>query len=256
MENQNLSNKVIIKNREQLKAFFKNNKLPNENHFAILIDSMFIKREDGISINEEDSLMIFPTGDEQKLLSFYDDIKATKASWVIVNSKGARKGLILRENDNEWPTIYFGEGGNVGIGTDYPKCKLEVDGFIASKGRMGTYKQGNLKADRSWSTLIKSDELKGCEAFEIIASVGGTDEKGKYALIYAIVISTFGNSRSKISKTCAHYGYWWEWWNNIRLRWKKVEGKSELKIRTNRNFGEGVKIHFKISKLWDQSFIK
>ena len=249
MENPNQLDKVTIKNREQLKAFFKNGMLPNENHFAILIDSMFIKKEDGISINEVDSLMIFPAGDEKKLLSFYDDIKGKKASWVIVNSKGDRKGLILKENDNEWPTIYFEKGGNIGIGIDYPRYKLEVDGLIGSKGRVGTYKEGRVQADGDWHDIL--DGLTGCHAYEIMA-FAGKQGKGKYALLHATAISTFGKSRSKISKTCAHYGFWW---NKINLRWVGETKNFGLQIKTLSNYGDGIEIYYRISVLWDSSFM-
>lgn len=256
MENPDQLEKVTINNREQLKAFFKNGKLPNENHFAILIDSMFVKREDGLSITKEDSLMVFPAGDEKKLLSFYNDIKEKKAKWLIVNSKGDRKGLIIRENDNDCPTIYFGEGaevgegGKVGIGIDDPKHKLEVDGLIGSKGRVGIYKKGKVKADGDWYDILK--DLNGCHAFEIMAYAGGEKGKGKYALMHATAISTFGKSKSKIRKTSAHFGFWW---NKLNLRWVGETHSYGLQIKTNRNYGKGIEIFYRISLLWDSSFI-
>src|SRR5690554_7674564 len=76
MEDSTPKNKIIINDREQLKKFFKNGMLPTENHFAILIDSMFNKVDDGISKNDIDGLMVFPAGDQQKLLSFYDYIRS------------------------------------------------------------------------------------------------------------------------------------------------------------------------------------
>jgi hypothetical protein len=81
----------------------------------------------------------------------------------------------------------------------------------------------------------------------------GVKGKGKYALLHATAISTFGKSRSKISKTCAYYGFWW---NKITLRWIGETKDFRLQIKTKSNFGEGVKIHFKITKLWDNSFLE
>lgn len=251
MENQINQNKVIINDREQLKKYFKNRMLPNENHFAILIDSMLNKVDDGISKNDVDGLMVFPAGDEKKLLSFYEHIKEKKASWIIVNGKGESKGLIIKEEGNEWPTMYFQAEGKIGIGTLFPKQKLEVDGLIASKGRMGTFKEGKVDADGKWKDILT--KLDSCEAFEIMAYAGLKD-KEKYALMHAKVISTFGNSKSKISKTCAHYGFWWEWWNKISLRFIKREDEMILQIRTNRHFGNKSNITYKVSKLWDNSF--
>lgn len=252
MEKQSHQNKIIINDREQLKKYFKNGMLPNENHFAILIDSMFNKVDDGISKNDVDGLMVFPAGDEQKLLSFYENIKDKKASWVIVNSKGENKGLIIREDNNDWPTIYFENGGNVGIGTLFPKQKLEVEGLIASKGRMGTFKAGKVPADGKWHDIL--DGLTGCHAYEIMA-YAGKKHKGKYALMHATAISTYGNSKSKINKTCGYYGAWWNRWNKINLRWIGETFDFRLQIKTMSNYGDGSQITFKIAKLWDNNFI-
>jgi hypothetical protein len=251
MDSEKPQEKIII-DREQLKEYFKNGKLPTEIHFGMLIDSMLHKKDDGLSINDMDALMVFPTIDKQKLLSFYENKNDKNASWVIVNSQGERKGLIIKEEKNEFPAIFFERGGNIGIGTPIPHQKLDVEGFIASKGRVGTFPGSGeeILADGKWHTLIK--DLSGCEAFEIMA-YAGVEGKGKYALLHAIAISTFGNSRSKISKTCAHYGFWW---NKITLRWTGETKNFSLQIKTKSHFGEGVKIHFKISKLWDKSFIK
>ncbi|ERM81207.1 hypothetical protein P872_20185 [Rhodonellum psychrophilum GCM71 = DSM 17998] len=248
MEEIDRQNKIIINNREQLKKFFKKGMLPTENHFAILIDSMFNKAEDGINKNETDGLMVFPAGDEQKLLSFYDYIKDKKASWVIVSKTGESKGLIIKEDKNEWPTIFFEQGGKVGIGTLLPKQKLEVQGIIASQGRMGTFKEGNIPADGQWHDILVN--LKGCNAFEIMA-LAGQKNKGKYALMHATAISTFGKSHSKISKTCAYYGFWW---NRITCRWQGDTFEYKLQMKTWSNYGKEAKINYKISKLWDNSF--
>lgn len=160
--------------------------------------------------------------------------------------------LIIKEDKNDEPAVFFEKDGNVGIGTPSPHQKLDVEGFIASMGRVGTFPGSGeeILADGKWQTLIK--DLSGCEAFEIMA-YAGVEGKGKYALLHAIAISTFGNSHSKISKTSAHYGFWR---NKITLRWTRETKNFSLQIKTKSHFGEGVKIHFKISKLWDKSFMK
>lgn len=249
MEDPNHKNKIIINDREQLKKFFKNGMLPTENHFAILIDSMFNKADDGISKNDVDGLMVFPTGDQQKLLSFYDYIKDKRASWVIVNKTGKKKGLIIREDASESPTIFFEKGGNVGIGTQSPQQKLGVEGIIASTGRMGIHAQGKVPADGKWHDILEG--LEDCHAFEIMA-YAERKGKGRHALMHATAISTYGKSHSKISKTCAYYGFWW---NRITCRWVGSTFKYGLQIRTLSNYGKDAKISYRVSKLWDNSFI-
>ncbi|TDK50627.1 hypothetical protein [Algoriphagus formosus] len=240
---------IVINDREQLKKYFRSGMLPTEMHFAILIDSMFNKVDDGINKSEEEGLMIFPSGDEEVLLSFYDSLKEKKASYVLVNGKGETKGIILKERGKDSPTIFFQKGGNVGIGTDSPSQKLEVAGMIASEGRVGVYRQGQIPADGKWHNVLT--KLTGCQGFEIVAHAG-RKQKGKYALLHATALSTFGKSKPKISKTCAYYGFWW---NKIQCRWRGDTFNYSLQIRTGSNYGGDSKITYRIAKLWDDEFL-
>ncbi|WP_297338265.1 adhesin [Algoriphagus sp.] len=242
-------NSVVINDREQLKKYFRSGMLPSEIHFAILIDSMFNKVDDGINKGEQEGLMIFPSGDEEVLLSFYDSLKEKKASWVLVNGKGETKGIILKERGKENPTIFFQKGGNVGIGTAQPSQKLEVNGLIASQGRVGIYRKGQIPADGKWHDVLTN--LTGAQGFEIVAHAG-RKQKGRYALLHATALSTFGNSKPKISKTCAYYGFWW---NKINCRWTGDTFDYKLQMRTGSNYGGDSKITFRISKLWDDDFL-
>ncbi|MHA7129199.1 adhesin [Algoriphagus namhaensis] len=246
----NSSSDLIIKDRKQLKQLFAEGKLPKEKHFVYLIDSMFNKLDDGIHKSEKDGWMIFPAGDEEKLLSFYDGLKEEKASWMIVNSKGESKGLILRAGDSSYPTIFFQKAGNIGIGTLDPKHKLQVQGIIASEGRVGVFHQGTAPADGKWHEILGN--LDGCQGFEIMAYAGKKDY-GKYALTHAIALSTFGRSKSKIRTTSAHYG---AWWHKLSFRWRGDTRNYSLQIKTWSNYGDGERIHFQVSKLWDDRFLK
>ncbi|WPR77336.1 adhesin [Algoriphagus sp. NG3] len=242
-------NSVIINDREQLKKYFRSGMLPSEVHFAILIDSMFNKVDDGINKNSEDGLMIFPSGDEEVLLSFYDSLRDKRASWVLVNAQGEAKGIILKEKGKDTPTIFFQNGGNVGIGTDRPSQKLEVAGMIASHGRVGVFHKGTIPADGNWHDVLTG--LTGCQGFEIIAHAG-RKQKGKYSLLHATAVSTYGNSKPKINKTCAHYGLWW---NKIDCRWTGGTFNYKLQMRTGSNYGGEAQITFRIGKLWDDDFL-
>ncbi|WP_051315005.1 hypothetical protein [Algoriphagus terrigena] len=243
-------NSIVINDREQLKKYFRSGMLPSEVHFAILIDSMFNKVDDGINKNDEDGLMIFPAGDEEVLLSFYDSLKDKKASWVLVNGQGETQGMILRQKGEKHPTIFFQKkSGNVGIGTDRPSQKLEVAGLIASTGRVGVFKKGQVPADGDWHDVLTN--LTGCQGFEIMAHAG-RKQKGKYALLHATALSTFGNSKPTVNKTSAHFGFWW---NRINCRWVGDTFNYRLQIRTGSNYGGDAKITFQIGKLWDDDFL-
>lgn len=252
--------KSII-DRKQLKEFFKNGYLPTEDHFAALIDSMFNKADDNINIDEENGLMIYPALDEAKLLSFFESKNEQSPKWLLLNSKG--KGIYIKEvidqqsktssKKGEAPNLYLESGGNVGIGTNSPQEKLEVKGVVESEGRIGNFRKIVLEANGRWHNVFGAEGLTGCHAFEIMAQARGNVGEGKYALMHAIALSTFGKSKSKIRKTSAHYG---KWWNKIACRWVAEDTfKYNLQIKTKSNYGEGGKIYVNVTKLWDDSFM-
>ena len=51
-----------------------------------------------------------------------------------------------------------------------PKTKLDVNGILGAKSRVGTYKMGKVPADGRWHDIIV--ELNGSHAFEVVAHVG------------------------------------------------------------------------------------
>ena len=95
----------------------------------------------------------------------------------------------------------------------------------------------------SWVIDVISD-LNEYQAFEIVASVG---KKGAHSILHAIAVSTYGKSKSKISKTCGHYG--WSR-NKLDVRWFGSYFSYQLQIRTKSNYGEGIMIKYNIAKLY------
>lgn len=252
MENKETDGKEKTESREGLKKFFEKNSLPTQENFEILIDSMFNKKDDYISINKEDGLKVYPTEDHKKFLSLYKTKNTDDASWIIV-LENENNGLAIKEKISDEARIYFGEGGNVGIGTVDPKQKFEVKGNIAFEGKVGTFAKGKVKADSEWKKILSKEQLVGINAFEIMAQADGKiGEKVAFALMHAIVLTKSGKSGSKIFKTCTHFGYWWEFWNKINLRFRE----GALEIRTYRNYGDEADITFRVLKLWDNSFLK
>ena len=292
-----MKNQKNITDRKQLKTFFRKGSLPGESAFEKLIDSTFNKADDKLDITD-DGLMLYPS-DNEKLLSFFEDKDDPDARWALFISKKEKGGLFIRkieksnnddssltEEETPPPVFHIQKGTEyIGFGTDMPTEKLDVRGYIASQGRIGTFREAHVKADGNWHNVFKK-ELYGSHAFEVTAYTQGDKYEGKYSLLHAIAISTYGNSKPKISKTVAHYG---KWWNKIDLRWesrpsyisedpelKKEKEKSKglkrigiwlkgireywdrdplkynLQIRTKSNYGEGKKIYFKVSVLWDQ----
>jgi hypothetical protein len=148
--------------------------------------------------------------------------------------------------------FFFHNNGNFGLGKrSEDKLKLDVNGIIGSKGRIGTYKYGAVCANGEWQTIVEG--LDDCQAFEVMARTGKKGA-GKFSIMHAIALSTYGNNgfKNKIKKTHAYYGFFW---NKINLRWTGATHNYALQIKTNRNFGTDVFIYYNISKLWEDEFV-
>ena len=282
-----MRNQKNITDRKQLKSFFKKGNLPSESAFEKLIDSTFNIAEDKLDINE-DGIMIYPSDNgKEKLLSFFEDKDDSEATWTLFVSKKKDGGIYIQKTDEpedkEEPAVFIQKNeGNVGLGTSSPGHKLDVKGFVASEGRVGNYRQGELNADGTWQNVFTDKPLTGSNAFEIMAYAEGDQGDGKYALMHAIAISTYGNSKPKITKTSACYG---KKWNKIDIRWvskpsqiteqpeedekkffdlakwwktfrePKDPFKYNLQLKTKSNYGDGKKIRYKVTVLWNDSFL-
>jgi hypothetical protein len=284
-----------IESRKDLIRFFSKGSLPTEQHFEKLINSNFNKADDNLDIDDEDGLMLYPA-DEGKLLNFYKkrDDEAPKYRIRISD-----EGLSFRqeyeeedgENETKTPEFFIKENkekegvGKIGIGTNNPTQQLDVAGLIASQGRIGNI-QGKLQADGQWHNVFNKENLNGPNAFEIMAYARGNVNEGRYSLLHAIATCTYG--KSKISKTCSHYGKN----DKINIRWvarrslidagndkkdeeisfflkikrwlgffwQKRELKYNLQLRTMSNYEsdpdnkEEVVLFYKISTLWNEEF--
>jgi hypothetical protein len=288
-----MRNQKNITDRKQLKSFFKKGNLPSESAFEKLIDSTFNIAEDKLDINE-DGIMIYPSDNgKEKLLSFFEDKDDSEATWTLFVSKKKDGGIYIQktaeqeqkssQDETAEPAVFIQKNeGNVGLGTSSPGQKLDVKGFVASEGRVGNYHQGELNADGTWHNVFTDKPLTGSNAFEIMAYAEGDQGDGKYALMHAIAISTYGNSKPKITKTSACYG---KKWNNIDIRWvskpsqiteqpeedekkffdlakwwktfrePKDPFKYNLQLKTKSNYGDGKKIRYKVTVLWNDSFL-
>lgn len=244
--------------REDLKKFFRNGGIPTENHFSNLIDSMINKQDDGFSKDDENGLRLSSRGNSRKLITLYKNMDDTTPFFFIekdeqdiaglrftaAENADKKKGGKTREEEN---SFFFHVNGSLGLGTRSNKdYKLQVQGFAAMEGRVGTFLQGDIPANGRWHTII--DGLDNCQAFEVMARTGKKGF-GKFAILHAYALSAFGKSRSKITKTSAYFGFFW---NKIGIRWKS-NGTHDfaLQLRTNCNYGHDIKIHYKVTRLWD-----
>lgn len=242
-----------ISGRQRLLAYFKNGKIPSEEHYSDLINSMVHKDDDGFSKDTENGLKIYSDDDSNSLVSFYKNINAIDPFFVIGKDKADPDCLKFEsfeqtdpDTESDSAAVFFHTDGKVGIGK---KCddqyKVEVDGFLGMQGRIGTYKSGTVPADGTWKTIVPN--LSNGQAFEVVARAGkkGT---GKFVIMHAMALSVFGPKGGKITRTNAYYGFFW---NKLKLRWVGDSKNYELQIKSNSNYGDGVDIYFTITRLWD-----
>jgi hypothetical protein len=230
------------RNRITLKKFFVRGKMPTEEHFSDLIDSMLNIVDEGFEKTPKNGLSLAPLDEEGHVASIFQKIEDEESKWSITLEKGTGK-LVIRQFDGT-PLLVLSEDGKVGIGTEEPRFQLQTSETAGFYGRAGTFTAGEVPADSYWHNV--TDPLDGCYAFEVMAGCG-KQQYGKYALLVATAVQCFG-AHPRIRKTQSFYG---SRFNKIMIRWRKVNGKSILQMKTRYNYGPGILISYNISSLWD-----
>lgn len=243
--------------RESLKNFFQAGRMPSQSNFEDLIDSSMNKVDDGFSKSEGQGLQLAPENSTGGLLSLYESTTAIQSqqppAWTFTLQKdGSGQALAMVNPRNQLTGFYLQPGGNVGLGTLTPQAKLEVAGDVLSTGRKGSYTDQKINpatvlADGKWHPIITG--LDGLHGFEVVASASGPKGQGKYALIHAIALSTYGNSKSAINYTSARYK---GWCLKLQLRWTGTTNSYNLEIRTRKNFGTNVPIKYAITQIYSE----
>ncbi len=238
---------MSLQNRDTLKGFFRKGKLPSEGHFNDLIDSMVNKVDDGMSKTIEDGLMLSPIGSSQKLMSFYKSIEDKNPAWSFDIDSGNAN---LRINNHVGDSIVtLKNDGKVGINNDDPRFELDVNGAVGMTGRIGTFHTGKILGDGKWHPVLS--ELNGCHILEVVAGIG-KKKTGKYGLLHAYAMSTFGKSKNKINIHQAHYGVRC---NKIQLKWTGSTYNYSLEMRTRCSYEGEYYIRYYISSLWFDPFM-
>lgn len=249
--------------------------MPSQEEFADLIDSTVNIVDDGFEKSPKDGLKVAQLGNDGKLISFYDQITVKSPLWSISFSmsgyggdEASRKNLNFFYGDNRTSglTLAMAPGGavekkrenriRVGVNKNSPEHELDVNGIVASNGRIGRAGKEKVPADGEWHPIIKG--LNGCQAFEIMAGVGKKNS-GKYALMHAFALNTFNSKKSNITYHQAHY---LSKCDKIELRWAAEIGKETyaLEMRTRCSYeadGENsINICYYITELWQDHFME
>lgn len=243
-------------NRSVLKSRFRAGQMPCEEDFSDLIDSTVNVEEDGFEKSPEKGLKISQLTDSGKLISFYMNSTEGSPLWQVELQKNPSE----EESSNlHISTPFQGESDSVvtlvgspsvkavGIGTKNPECALDVNGVMSCEGRMGK-ENAELKvdADGKWHDI--TEQLCGCEAFEVMAGVGGQDNEGRFALTHAIALNVF-HGKPSINKTQSYYG---GRGSRIDIRWTKGNERYtfKLQLRTHCAYKGGTFVNYRLTKLW------
>ncbi|MCB1934529.1 MAG: hypothetical protein KDF59_01180 [Nitrosomonas sp.] len=233
--------------------------MPTETAFADLIDSTLNLIDDGFEKTVKDGLRIFQLGDG-KLMSFYQKMETLSPMWFVkLDKKSSNLTFGNQFNPSVLTLSCIGdaddgtqqsERGGVGINTTQPQYELDVVGTIASHGRVGKKDEFAVPADGHWYDI--TGVLTGCQAFEIVAGVGGRDTDGKYALMHAFAVSTY-HAKNNITYHQAHFG---AKCNQLELRWQPLSTDSDnfdyvLQMRTGASYGADIWVRYHITRLWD-----
>jgi hypothetical protein len=238
---------MALQNRNTLKNFFRKGSIPSENNFSDLIESMLNKVDDGMSKTIDDGLTLSPIGTSKKLISFFKSIEDKNPAWGIeIDSGNANLSFNNRLSES---VLTLTQDKKVGINNTEPKHELDVNGTVAMRQRVGTYQQGRVLADGNWHVIL--EKLNGCQAFDIIAGIG-KKRTGKYAILHAYALSTFGRSRNKIQTHQAYYG---SRCNKIELRWTGTTYEYNLEMRTRCSYDGDFYVNYNITTLWSDAFM-
>ncbi|WP_211944299.1 hypothetical protein, partial [Cupriavidus campinensis] len=86
---------MTSRNRESLKRYFREGALPDEDHFADLIDSMLNMSDEGFRKTVERGFEVYSAAGHDALISFFRDHDPERAAWRF-ELGGARDALLVR----------------------------------------------------------------------------------------------------------------------------------------------------------------
>lgn len=269
------------RNRQSLKKRFGDGEMPSASDFGDLIESVLNIHDDGIIHNERDGLRLTQIGGDGRVLSLYGAVEEESEVWAfgldqqrgcLTLDVGRRSGghdevgngdedggghamlTLLAPRDPAY------EDARVGINTADPRWHLDVNGVVASLGRVGAAGRRAARANAEWQTI--GGPYRACTALEVVAGVG-KQGSGKYALMHAFAMRAF-DAKGEFTYHQAHYG---SRRHRLELRWidagratgpdkaesevnKAPPGTYFLQIRVNCAYGDDVWIHHHLTTLW------
>ncbi len=239
--------------RQMLQEQFQHGKMPTEEDFGDLIESMLNMLDEGFDKTPEAGFKVAQLRDG-KLMSFYKDINIGNPLWSLGLEK-SNNNLSIQDSRNQALLTLSSSTGldgihrnAIGIRQNNPQYELDVAGWVANNGRIGRAGELAVPADGNWYDITEA--MTGCQAWEVMAGVGAKDSDGRYALTHAFALNAF-NANGSINYHQTHFG---NKCSRIELRWisedisKPFEFK--LQMRVGCSFGDEVWIKYHMTQLW------
>lgn len=224
------------KNRQTLKSYFQKGDVPTEQQFAELIDSVPNIEEDGQAIRTKDGWSFYPeTGGNLNIRLHAEEGGA--AVWTLSLTPGKRLAVCNVQGD---PVVELAQDKTV---TLHGKTVRDGEGSEPSAGD-DDYK--TLPADKQWHALSVdlSREGFGCRVFNIYAAFRNPD-MGLNKLTCATALwQDFAANKIKSPQK-----HWWGWSGGVKIRWKTVDKKLQLQLRSKHASEKGA-VHYKVVEVF------
>ena len=225
-------------NRNVLKEYFKKGKVPTEDQFAQLIDSVPNIVEDGQLTRTPVGWSFFPEESGSLSLGFHTEVPVTGAEppvWSVTVTPD--KKLFIKNEHGETVIEMTQEKAVTLYGS------LKIDGGEEPPLPPDYI---SIPADKKWHDLPLdiSREDFGCHVYDIYASF---HERGtglcRLTCLTAIWLNFF---EQRIESPQKH---WWGWSEGIRFRWHEVDGKPTLQICSKKRLSRG-EVHCRIVEMY------
>ncbi len=201
------------KDRETLKSYFRRGAVPTEEQFAELIDSVPNIHDDGLVLLDGRDAGRMPEDERGDHLGTDEGTSSETNEEAVSGASGLIPGT---SEEEETPVTNI--------------LKVKPNGH--------------------WYSLPVEAKAgqneEGCRVYRISACYLN-DRYWQYSACEAIASHSEGQGRRVISR-CRH---WWGWSGHIKIRWKRVNGRLCLQMRSKRTYGDSGAIYCRIETLWN-----
>lgn len=239
-----------LMDRQTLKSYFKKGRIPTEEQFAALIDSLHNIREDGcLKVTGSDGLILFPFQGGKTVATVYAEKPESPDAaplWRIVTGEGGTLEILNGKGD---AVLILGQDGSVTV-----PGEMKAGRYLSDKEEETSPEDDGvfrINADGHWHDLPveyadNGRGSDGCRVYRICACWHHPCS-GKYAVCEAVASHSDG-SRRRIKSARKH---WWGWSGKIKLRWQLHDGHLYLQMRSRRTRRGAEFISCRIETVWN-----